>query len=117
MAIENLEYNFGDERYFDPSFRNELEAHVKWLREHATTGPKANSEFGRYKFEFDMFGLFRHLGIPEKLHWLTMRMNKFTNPYQSTAHIDIFLVPDEGEFDRIFDHWNSMVNVPTSNKK
>lgn len=75
--ITNLVATQGPAVYYNGDFRNVLETHLKYLREHSDTVVLGLEPHDTYKYEGDLNGLLRKLGIPNQYHWLVMRMNDF----------------------------------------
>lgn len=101
MLVDNLMNDSGPLDYYDPSFRQVLEDHLSYLRNHPTT-VMVNVEPARaYKFEFDLFSLLGVYTIPVHFHWLTMRMNKMVMPSEATKELRSLLVPDFAVVERI----------------
>lgn len=101
MKVDSLMRNLGASIYYDPDFRNVLEAHMTYLRTHPTTVTLNIDPSKAYKYEFDLFSLFAEMNIPTYLHWLTMRMNQMTAPTDATRELDFLLVPDQTTVSRI----------------
>jgi hypothetical protein len=101
MKIDSLMVSPGASIYYDADFRNVLEDHMTYLRQHSSTAQIDVEATKAIKYQFDLFGLLREYRVPEQLHWLTMRMNNMTSPTDATADISSLLVPDHTEVGRI----------------
>lgn len=66
--------------FFTASFRNTLEHHLPYLRNHPDTERRPIDADDVYRFEGDLYGLLNHLNIDMSLHWLIMRLNKMSSP-------------------------------------
>jgi len=101
MNINRLMKNSGPSIYYDDSFRVVLETFVPSLIVSQDTTQISVSEQAAYKYESDFFGLLSEFNIPVHLHWLVMRMNNLTSPFDSTLLYNLLLVPDENTIDHI----------------
>ncbi len=85
----------GPKIFYDHDFRRMLEDHMHYLRSHSTTdsidvdGHVANKHHG------DLVGVLTHYEIPLHMHWLVMRMNRFTSPLQYTSSDLNLIVPSQ----------------------
>lgn len=94
MKINELMVDPGPSIFYDSAFRNVLEDHMTFLREHSQTIQITVEPTQAYRFEHDLFGLLAHYNVPVHFHWLVMRMNKMTSPTDSHRDINTLLVPD-----------------------
>ena len=94
MKVDQYLTESGSSIYYDNDFRNVLEDHMTFLRNHPLTSVITLDANKVYQFEFDLFGLFRFYQIPVQLYWLTMRMNNRVSPQDNVKNIEILLVPD-----------------------
>lgn len=66
---------------YDIAFRNYIEDHLMFLRDHETT-ELVNIDGGlAYKNSGDFYGLLTDMSVPVYLHWVLLRVNNMTNPF------------------------------------
>lgn len=94
MKVDDLMPAEGASIYYDPAFRNVLEDHMTFLREHPQTSVLNVEPTQAYRFEHDLFGLLAHYGVSRAFHWVVMRMNKMTTPTELTRDAVQLLVPE-----------------------
>lgn len=100
MPVDNLMRDAGPSIYYDPDFRNVLEAHMTVLRQTSTEQIVVEAA-AAYKYEFDFFSLLFYHGVPAYLHWIVMRMNNFTSPTDNKRDIGNLILPDQRVVSRI----------------
>jgi len=93
MLVDNLMRDPGASIYYDPDFRNVLEAHMTVLRQNVRE-IVAIDPAAAYKYEFDFFSLLSFHKVPDNMHWIVMRMNNFTSPTDNDRTISNLLLPD-----------------------
>jgi len=101
MQIDNLMIAAGPSIYYSQSFRDVLEDHLTYLKNHSTTNVLSIEPMKAYKYEFDLYSLLREYNIPTHLHWLVMRLNDMVSPTDATVKIDHLIIPDFSTVDRI----------------
>lgn len=86
---------------YDISFRNYIEDHLMFLRDHATT-TVANIDGGlAYKNSGDFYGLLTDMSVPVYLHWVLLRLNNMTNPFAFNEEMVSMLKVDLDLYDRL----------------
>ena len=101
MSIDSLMIDPGSTVYYDEDFRNVLEDHMTYLREHVQT-QTILLDIGRvYKYEYDLYGLLASYDLPTWMHWVIGRMNKFTSPHELLQGQLTLLIPNNTVVDRI----------------
>lgn len=96
MSLYELEIPAGPDVYYDPGFRNLLEAHLEWLKVHPQTRTVAIDTGSAHKHQYDFTGLLMEYGVPRHLCWLTLRLNGYANPNEFTEGRETILIPSEG---------------------
>lgn len=80
MTVLRYARDVGDSNYQTRAFRAVLEDHLDLIKSNAVTTaivPTAR-QFGKFKGDFT--GLLIELKVPEKLHWITTRVNGLHSP-------------------------------------
>jgi len=101
MLIDQMASTSGPDVYYDQRFRVILEDHMTFFREHPQTALRQIKFHDAFKFEGDLSGLLYELNIPIELHWLVMRINKFTSPVQNDETLKSILVPERSVVERL----------------
>ena len=99
--IDIIMVNEGPSIYYDFNFRVVLESHLTYFRNNVTTKSQPIIPNDAYRFEGDLYGLLRRLGISSEYHWLIMRVNDFTSPQETTSELKSILVPDPSAVEKI----------------
>lgn len=94
MALIDLLIDAGSDIYYDPVFRNVLEDHMTYLREHPQTTIMPISPNDAYVYRQDLFGVLLKNNVQPQYHWLVMRMNKYTAPHQFSEDVISLMVPN-----------------------
>lgn len=94
MSINELMLSAGPNIYYDDSFRNVLEDHLWYLKNHASTNVLSIEPIKAYKYEYDLYGLLNSYSINMNLHWIIMRLNNMTDPTEVTRDLKMLLIPD-----------------------
>jgi hypothetical protein len=100
-------YPEGLSDYYDPSFRNTLEAHLAFLRTSAQTYTIPVPAFSTVVYNQDLIGFLLESKIAPQLHWLVMRMNGFYSPYDFDARCTVLLIPQSKEVDILRQSWKT----------
>lgn len=101
MQVNNLMNDSGPLDYYDPAFRQVLEDHLTYLREHPSTTILTIEPARAYKYEADLFSLLSAYSVPVHYHSLIMRMNKMVVPTEATKDLRSLLVPEFSIVERI----------------
>jgi len=74
-TVNKMISSYITDTYFDSDFRNVLEDHMTFLRNHPETAIVSIKPIDLVKYAFDLTGLLNNLNIPINLHWVVARMN------------------------------------------
>lgn len=107
MSLNDLMTDDGSSDYYDPSFRDVLEAHLTWLRKSPNTYSIAVTAFDAHIYHQNLHGFLINNQVPLNLHWLVMRMNGFYSPFELDAKTTSLLIPNSKEVDRLRQSWNT----------
>lgn len=100
-AIEDLMSDPGPDVYYEEGFRNVLEDHMTYLREHAETIVLTVTPKQTDVYQFDLIGLLNELNVPMYLHWVIMRMNHLNTITQVPADLTGLLSPKANEISKL----------------
>lgn len=94
MALQDLMLDSGPDVYYSAAFRNVLEDHMVYLRNHPQTSPLLVDPGESYQWRNDLFGLLSARAIPAHFHWMIMRLNNYTSPTQFIPNTVALLCPN-----------------------
>lgn len=90
----------GPDVYYNSSFRDVLEQHLTFLREHEGARTIEVSTREMEKFKQDLYNFLSLKGVDGYLHWITMRVNGWLSPIEFEGK-DSILVPSKHAVNRI----------------
>lgn len=93
--------------WYDDQFRQVLEDHMTFLRNHPDNTYKSVEPMETIRYRFDLFGLFRAKGIEEYVHWVVMRMNGLSTSTDVTEKLVGFIVPSNTVVGQILQHYQT----------
>lgn len=105
MLIDNKMIAEGSADYYNPSFRNVIEAHLLRLRSSSSLSAQPVSEHQTIIYEQDFFGFLSSIGVPMEMHWVIMRLNNFFSPYQFDRKCTAILLLPQTEIDKLRQSW------------
>lgn len=95
MSLDTLMSDAGPDIYYDPAFREVLESHMSWLRNHPTTLVRGVDPSTADQYNHDLPGLLRHYSAPDHLHWVIRRLNDIPSPYADLRDLTSLLWPNQ----------------------
>ncbi len=107
MQVDKLMFEEGSSDFYDPSFRNTLEAHLAHLRTSRDTFPVNVLQHSTVVYNQDLFGYLNEIKTPAHLHWLTMRLNNFFSPYDFNSDCTRLLIPSSKEVESLRQSWKT----------
>jgi hypothetical protein len=113
MKVDDLLVSDGIPDYYDPSFRATLEAHLSYLRTHPDTIAIEVPPFGTYLYNQDLFGYLQSIGQPMQMHWIIMRVNNFSGPFEFNENCEQLLIPPSKPIDILRQSWKTVPLVTT----
>lgn len=111
MQIDNLMYSEGSLDFYDPSFRDTLEAHITYLRAASNSYTINVSLIDTVVYNQDLFGYLIRYKVPAYLHWLVMRMNNLFSPYGFNESFTILLIPSSKDVEILRQSWKTTALV------
>lgn len=82
--------------YDTVEFRTIIEDFLEDLKNSASTRRESVQPNIAYLWRFDWRGLLKEMGVPDDLHWVTIRMNGGLSYTDVPKDIAILLIPDGG---------------------
>ncbi len=95
MSITQLQMPLGDKSMYDVAFRNIIESHLKYLREHINTRVIYLDPQAEYLYTGDFYGLLQSMGYPHDIQWIIMRINWLHSTIDYTGELKAILIPPE----------------------
>lgn len=89
------------EVFYTQPFKQYIETHLKFLRDHPDTIKRVVEPGLVYKNRFDFYGLLLDMKVPYQYHWLIMRVNGMHDPSEMPAEHLALLVPDTRVIDQL----------------
>lgn len=80
FGLQSLRLPAGDDIYYDPDFRKMVEHHIPLLKSDRGSVSKVVTPTTVLRFEGDFYGLLSFYEIPQKHHWITLRINSLLSP-------------------------------------
>lgn len=99
MKIHGLMKTSDDGSFFEENFQIILESHIPYLKGLDTTFQQMVENHQAFKYEGDFFGLLLELGVIERYHFITMRINNLRCPGDYRREMNILLIPSFEEID------------------
>jgi hypothetical protein len=99
--LNDLGRNTGSSVYNNSAYMNYISSHLKWLREHPTTGLIALDKKIIHKNLNDFIGLFIDIGIRYEDHLIMMLVNNYLDPFDLTEEVETLIVPNNQVVDQL----------------
>lgn len=116
-SINDLMPDDGPSIYYDARFRQVLEDHMTYLRQHPQTETMDVNNQVANKHHGDFTGVLQSYNIPPHLHWVVSRLNGFTSPSQYRSDQTRILVPSNGALDRLVTVHRANHKISSDRKK
>lgn len=94
MKLQAKARHRGDPRLANAAFRRVLEDHLTYFRNHPQLRSTRVTPQQADMYRGDFYGLLIELGVPEEMHWITLRINHLHSPgdYQEEK-TEIYAMP------------------------
>lgn len=105
MSIHKLMVDEGPGVHYEPAFLATIESHLTYLRQHPDSDYLQVEDGIAHKYEYDFYGLLKYLGVPNAHHWIVMRVNNYTAPYEYRSDKTEILLPSSeavGQIRRLY---------------
>jgi hypothetical protein len=79
MKLLNTMRSMGPKLYYSREFKQMIEDHLPYLKNHSSTATAALDPMLSYKYMGDLTGLLYHLNIPSHLHFVILRLNDYSS--------------------------------------
>jgi hypothetical protein len=99
-GINSLMFNPGPSVYYTSGFRQVLEDHMTYLRQHQAQLVQVTPQ-AAWENDQDLFGFLQVINLPPQYHWVTMRMNNFTSPNEFGQETSLLLVPSANVLEQL----------------
>lgn len=93
LSISQLQINPGQTLMYTDSFRNLIENHVTYLKNHASTRTTNVEDHIADKYMGDFYQLLYYLKVNQELFWVTLRMNDLVSPLDYDGQLTTLLIP------------------------
>ena len=106
-ALEELTVSAGPAIYYTNEFRDTIEDHLSFLKNHDSTAVMDINNIDAVRYQFDLSGLLLSYSVPVNLHWIIARMNGYTSLHGANIQKDPvtgtyqLLIPDNNVIDGI----------------
>lgn len=110
VGIMNIEDPVPADVILSDGFRNEIEAHVDFLKTRPGGEYLEISEMEKYQWEFDLYGLLKSKRIGPDMYYVVMRVNGLKTPTASLEGITSLFIPNPTEVNRLL---QAYLTVPT----
>jgi len=100
--------------FYEAGFRQMLEDHMVYLREHPSTDTMDISPHVANKHHGDLVGVLLHYEIPLHLHWPMMRLNNYTSPMQYSANDLTLMYPAQTVISMLLSRYRANQKISTS---
>ena len=94
MSIEKYFLEDGADVYYEDSFRQAIEDHLTYIREHPTTERYTLLPKDVDRFTGNLFGYLVDIKKPTYMHWIIMRVSGLTDPTDFGINNTLLLVPN-----------------------
>ena len=106
--VDNFPTNYPT-AFYDEKFRAILEDHIAFLKSNVNTKTVRVVGVDAIKYRGDLNGYLTLIKVPHHHHWITMRLNDFTNPNQFDETIQILYIPDQSLLEKIRQQYTTVV--------
>jgi len=111
LSLSKLKIPHNDPNYYTDGFRNLIENHLLYLRNHVTTRLIKVDSWLEYKYKGDFYGLLLDLKINQDLHWITMRVNHLHSPIEYTPYISQLLEPTTVTVNELLSRYMNTITI------
>ena len=113
MKIDSLMTSDGSPDFYDPSFRNALEALVPTFRASSNTYQQVIPPNYGIVYRAAFFDLLQRFNVKPCYHWFVMRVNNFFSPFEFDESVGTILMPSEAEMNAARLTWNTTQSIKT----
>ena len=84
-------------------FRNHLEYFLEGMRNNDTRVEVPLNAALANQYSNRFYSLLKHLKVPNELHYLVLRLNNMTSPFDYTEDMQMLLLPEERVLNKLLD--------------
>lgn len=111
MKVDEQMTTSGQTDFFNPSFRNTIEAHIPYLLGLATTRTITVDPHDAIVYNQDLYGYLLSVTVLPCYHWVIMRMNGYFSPTEFDSNATTLLVPNFNELESLRQSWNATTTI------
>lgn len=86
--------------------RNVIEDHIPYLKQRAKI--HRVDPMKSYQFKYDLYSYLFSCNIPTQDHWVILRMNDMTYPWEFDETTEYLLIPETEDLDEIVGQWSAL---------
>lgn len=94
----------GHNYYYSDEIKLLLETHVEYFRREGNFAYFNVTPIIAYRYEGDFYGLLTALNVPQKYHWIVMRVNNLNSPFANKSNKLTYMQP-------LFDQVELVINM------
>jgi hypothetical protein len=93
MTVLSQMSSSGSDFFSSARWRQIVESHLTWLRARNESDIVVVQPHVALKYHGDFYGALIESGVPQYLHWVTMRMNGLYSPTEFKGETVVLMVP------------------------
>lgn len=101
MDINRLSIAEGSTVYYTKNFMDVVESHLHYLRNSSKSTSFIVDKNIAEVYQGDFFGYMNYRGVPQKYHWVYLRVNGYLSPFDFKPTVDTLIVPSTEEIEQI----------------
>lgn len=109
MDINALSISNSADILFSDGFRIVAESFMETLRKSSATKTITVDPNDAYVYEGDFFGYLIKKQVQPGYHWLVMRLNNLSSPFEFNSDVATLMIPDETTISKIVSIYNSSI--------
>jgi hypothetical protein len=99
ITLNGLMINEGSAVYYDSGFRQMLEDHLSYLKDHPQTESVEINPSSAHKGHGDLVSVLQDYAIEPRFHWIIMRLNGYTSPMEYQSDRLVLKIPQASLID------------------
>jgi hypothetical protein len=101
MDINKLSIEQGSDVHYSKGFMDVMEAHVDFLKNSTKSTKFIVDKDIAYIYQGDFFGYMNYRNVPQKYHWICMRVNGYFSSFEFKPDVDTLIIPNTQELEQI----------------
>lgn len=102
MKLTSFMNDNGRDAYYTVAYRQMLEMHLPYLRNHTNSYQKKIEDKLCHRFEANFYGLLSELNYESRYHWCILRINYLHSPIDYQSNLTTLTLPPFSEIDRLY---------------